>query len=98
MYCSLLGSSLEFSRQEYWSRQPFPSLRDLPGPGIEAGPPAWQAVLFSFLPSGPPGEHWVSLTQDLGVMAAAATSASVNVEQVDLGPGQLGLSRSRGSM
>ena len=24
-----------FSRQEYWSEQPFPSLGDLPDPGIE---------------------------------------------------------------
>ena len=32
-----------FSRQEYWSRLPFPSLGDLPKPGIEPGSPAWQA-------------------------------------------------------
>ena len=27
--------SVEFSRQEYWSQLPFPSLRDLSDPGIE---------------------------------------------------------------
>ena len=27
--------SMEFSRQEYWSRLPFPSPEDLPDPGIE---------------------------------------------------------------
>ena len=27
--------STEFSRQEYWSQLPFPSLRDLSDPGIE---------------------------------------------------------------
>ena len=27
--------SMEFSRQEYWSRLPFPSPGDLPNPGIE---------------------------------------------------------------
>ena len=27
--------SMEFSRQEYWSRLPFPTPRDLPDPGIE---------------------------------------------------------------
>ena len=27
--------SVEFSRQEYWSRLPFPTLGDLPNPGIE---------------------------------------------------------------
>ena len=26
--------SMEFSRQEYWSEEPFPSLEDLPNPGI----------------------------------------------------------------
>ena len=31
-------SSMEFSRQEYWSGLPFPSLGDLPDPGIEPGP------------------------------------------------------------
>ena len=29
-----------FSRQEYWSGLPFPSLRDLPNPGIEPGSPS----------------------------------------------------------
>ena len=27
--------SMEFSRQEYWSRLPFPSSGDLPNPGIK---------------------------------------------------------------
>ena len=27
--------SMEFPRQEYWSRLPFPAPGDLPGPGIE---------------------------------------------------------------
>ena len=27
--------SMAFSRQEYWSRLPFPSPRDLPNPGIK---------------------------------------------------------------
>ena len=35
--------SLEFSRQEYRSGLPFPSLGDLPDPGIEPGSPALQA-------------------------------------------------------
>ena len=29
-----------FSRQEYWSRLPFPSPGDLPDPGIEPGSPS----------------------------------------------------------
>ena len=32
--------SMGFSRQEYWSRLPFPSPGDLPDPGIELGYPA----------------------------------------------------------
>ena len=35
--------SMEFSRQEYWSRFPFPSPRDLPDPGIGPGSPVLQA-------------------------------------------------------
>ena len=31
--------SMEFSRQEYWSGQPFPSPGDLPDPGMESGSP-----------------------------------------------------------
>ena len=34
--------SMEFSRQEYWSGQPFPSLGDLPDPGIEPRSPTLQ--------------------------------------------------------
>ena len=32
--------SMGFSRQEHWSRVPFPSPGDLPDPGIEPGSPA----------------------------------------------------------
>ena len=35
--------SMEFSRQEYWSRQPFPSLGHLPDPGIKPRSPMMQA-------------------------------------------------------
>ena len=45
--------SMEFSRQEYWSRLPFPSPGDLPHPGIEPGSPALRA---DALPSEPPGK------------------------------------------
>ena len=34
--------SLGFSRQEYWSGLPFPSLRDFPYPGVKPMSPAWQ--------------------------------------------------------
>jgi len=32
--------SMGFSRQTHWSGLPYPSLRDLPDPGIEPGSPA----------------------------------------------------------
>ena len=44
--------SLEFSRQEYWSGQSFPSPGDLPDPGIKPRSPALQA---DPLLSEPPG-------------------------------------------
>ena len=45
--------SMEFSRQEDWSRLPVPAPGDLPKPGIEAGSPALQTVS---LPSELPGK------------------------------------------
>ena len=39
----LIPHGLEFSRQEYWSRQPFPPLGNLPNPGFELRLPALQA-------------------------------------------------------
>ena len=45
--------SMEFSRQEYWSGLPFPSLGDLPYPGIEPWSPALQA---DSLPTEPLGK------------------------------------------
>ena len=45
--------SLGFSRQEYWSGLLFPSPRDFPDPGMEAGSLALQA---DSLPSEPPGK------------------------------------------
>ena len=45
--------SVGFSRQEYWSRLPFPSPGDgIPDPGIEPTSPALQV---NSLPSEPPG-------------------------------------------
>ena len=45
---------MEFSKQEYWSGYPLPSLGDLPDPGIKPGSPALQAnSLPSELPEKP---------------------------------------------
>jgi len=45
--------SMGFSRQECWSRLPFPSPGHLPDPGIEPGSPSLRA---DALPSEPPGK------------------------------------------
>ena len=42
--------SMEFSGQEYSSGLPFPSLGDLPNPGIEPRSPALQADAVSYEP------------------------------------------------
>ena len=44
--------SMEFSRQEYWSGLPFPSLGNLPDPGIKPGFPTLQADALPFEPPG----------------------------------------------
>ena len=44
--------SMEFSMQECWSGQPFPSPGDLPDPGIEPRSPALQADSLSSEPVG----------------------------------------------
>ena len=52
---------MEFYRQEYWTRVPFPSPGDLPDPGIECislmSPAlAGRFFFFFFLPLVPPGK------------------------------------------
>ena len=41
-----------FSRQEYWSRLPFPSPGDLPDSGIEPRSPALAGGFFNMKPPG----------------------------------------------
>ena len=54
--------SLEFSRQEYWSGLPFPSLGDLPHPGIEPRSSASQADSWPSEPSGKPHPYYNQYT------------------------------------
>ena len=51
--------SMEFSRQKYWSGQPFPSPGDLPNPGIE---PRYPTVQMGFFTSESPGKLMLPLT------------------------------------
>jgi len=43
--------SMEFSRQEYWSRLPLPSPGDLPNPGIRPASPALAGRCFTTEPT-----------------------------------------------
>ena len=52
--------SMEFSRQEYWSGYPFPSLGNLPDSGIKPGSPALQGILYHLSHQGE-GVHGKSL-------------------------------------
>ena len=45
--------SMGSPRQQYWSGLPFPSLRDLPDPGIKLTSPA---LAGGFFPNEPPGK------------------------------------------
>ena len=46
------GMSMEFSRPEQWSRQPFPSPRDLPNPGIEPRFPLCRQIPYQLSHKG----------------------------------------------
>ena len=61
--------SMGFSRQEYWSGLPFPSLGDLPHPGIEPRSPALQPAS---LPSEPPRKPHLQLKKRFSVYTSIA--------------------------
>ena len=46
--------SMEFLRQDYWSRLPFPSPGDLSDPGIKPRSPALAGRFFTGEPPGKP--------------------------------------------
>ena len=50
---------MEFSRQEYWNRLPFPSPGDLPSPEIEPTSLASPALQVDSLPLVPPGKPFL---------------------------------------
>ena len=57
---------MEFPRQEYWTRMPFPSLGDFPHPGIEPASPVLQAHSF-------PLSHWGSPKVKVKVVQSCPT-------------------------
>ena len=67
--------SMEFSRPEYWTGQPFPSSGDLPKPGMEPRSPALQAESWPVEPQGKPtaGPYLRNLFIIYGAMSLYAT-------------------------
>ena len=68
-----VGLNLTPSRPEYWSEQPFPSLGDLPNPGIKPKSPALQMDSLPAEPQGKPKStgvgslsllQWIFSTQE----------------------------------
>jgi len=58
--------SMEFPKQEYWSGLPFPTLGDLPDPGIKPVSLVSPALAGRFLPLAPPGKP-LSFTRPFGI-------------------------------
>ena len=73
--------SMEFSRQEYCCRSPFPPPGGLPNLGIEAGSPALQA---DSLLSEPPGKPWWEVEVGNKGLEQAAAGRRVKQEQICL--------------
>ena len=59
MGCGLPGSSMGFSRKEYWSELPFPSPGDLPHPGIEPDFLYQRQILYCLSHQGSPTLHGI---------------------------------------
>ena len=72
-YQSLL--SMEFSRQEYWSRFPFPIAEDLPDPGVEPVSLVSPALSDAFFTTMPPGNPLLLLYVIIKVGIALAAAA-----------------------
>ena len=62
--------SMRFSRKEYWSGLPFPSLGHLPEPGIEPGSPALQADAFLSEPPGKPQNIRIANKKEINIYCA----------------------------
>ena len=61
---SVVSYSMEFSRPEYWTEQPFPSPGNLPNPRTEPRSPALQADSLTAEPQGKPMKWYIlSLTR-----------------------------------
>ena len=66
---------LGFPRQEYWSGLPFPSLGDLPKPGIEPESPAFQVDSL-------PLSHQGSLMNGVGAFMKEISESSLSLSAI----------------
>ena len=80
--CDPMDQSMDFSRPEYWSGQPFPSPGDLPNPGIEPRSPTLQADSLPAEPQGKPLDNYKSLLT--GVLSPPFIIFSIFRRQCDL--------------
>ena len=71
--------AISFSRQEYWSRQPFPSPEDLSDPGIKSRSPALQA---DSSPSEPPGKSKMYKQKSIQCFMCRKTRINKNHDQI----------------
>ena len=67
--------SLGFPRQEYWSGLPFPSLGDLPKPGIKPESPSFQADSL-------PLSHQGSLMNGVGAFIKEISESSLSLSAI----------------
>ena len=65
---------MEFSRQEYWSGLPFPSLRGLSDPGIEPVSPMCPALAGGFFITEPPEKPYKYIRNECGGIDSTYTS------------------------
>ena len=72
--------SMGYSRQEYWSGIPFPSLGDLPNPGIELASPMSPALARKFFTTEPLGKPGCS---DLTPVCSMKARSGENVHEPD---------------
>ena len=68
--------SMGFSRQEYWSGLPFPSLENLPDPGIESRSPVLQADFYHLSYREDPKAYLRLLIFLLAILIPACDSSS----------------------
>ena len=71
--------SMEFSRQEYWSGLWFPSLGDLPDPGIKLRSPALQADSLPAEPSRKPNKYHRKILKPLSLPLSHGDVPSVSI-------------------